>query len=93
VPQPELEQSLTELLAVLATADLDALSLEDLGHRDAERPALERREIVRNPLVHGGATRIGLDVELKGEPPIVARRALPRLKRKECGLPAARQDY
>jgi hypothetical protein len=38
--------------------------------------------------------RVGLNVELQGETSIVARHVLPRMMRKECGLPAALfQDY
>ena len=61
---------------------LDALALEDLGHRDAERAALERREIAGDSLVHRRATRVVLNVELEGEGSIVARHALPRMMRK-----------
>lgn len=46
--QAELEQALSELLAVGAAADADALDLEDLAERDADRAPLGRRQLLRS---------------------------------------------
>lgn len=49
VSQAELEQVLAELLAVAATADADALDLEDVAQRDADRAPLECRQFLPQP--------------------------------------------
>jgi hypothetical protein len=41
VAQPKLEQALSELLPVLARANANTLSFEDLRHRNAEGAPLE----------------------------------------------------
>lgn len=66
VSQPELEQSLAELLAVGASTDRDPLGLENLRHRHADRSSLRRRQIVSKPSQHGLVAR-GVSVELKLE--------------------------
>lgn len=62
--EAELEEATAEVLAVLGVADVDAIDLEDLGHGEADRPPLERREVVVDPVEDRLPTCLGVGVEL-----------------------------
>ena len=64
--QPELEEPATELFAARTAADVNALLLEDLGHRDADCATLRWREFLAEP-AQDGLVACGVRVELKLE--------------------------
>lgn len=64
MPEPELEQAVAELFAVRAAADANAVCLEDLLQRDADRASLHGCQILTQPAKNGTITVSGL-VELE----------------------------